>query len=62
MGQTDSAKARGPVETGGFSARTIKSDDGQCLNMDMSYQNSSPQLWGRSNIQASPKQKVLAAE
>ncbi|MBE0607600.1 MAG: hypothetical protein IH610_15100 [Deltaproteobacteria bacterium] len=50
--QAESAQVRGPVETGALSARTVKSEDGQWLNMDVSQQNSSPELWGRPNIQS----------
>jgi len=52
--QAESAQVRGPVETGALSARTSKSEDGQWLNMDVSQQNASPQLWGRPNIQSGP--------
>ncbi len=50
--QPESTQVRGPVETGALSARTVKSEDGQWLNIDVAQQNSSPQLWGRPNIQA----------
>jgi hypothetical protein len=52
--QAESVQARGPVETGALSARTVKSEDGQWLNMDVGQQNSSPQLRGRPNIQSGP--------
>ena len=52
--QAESAQIRGPVETGALSARTVKSEEGQWLNMDVSQQNSSPQYWGRPNIQSGP--------
>ena len=50
--QAESVQVRGPVETGALPARTVKSEDDQWLNMDVSQQNSSPQLWGRANIQS----------
>lgn len=50
--QADSVQVRGPVETGALSARTVTPEDGRWLNMDVSRQNSSPQLWGRPNIQS----------
>ena len=52
--QPESVQVRGPVETGALSARTVDSEDGQWLNMDVSRQNSSPQLWSRANIQSGP--------
>jgi hypothetical protein len=52
--QAESVQVRGPMETGSLSARTVKSKDGQWLNMDVSQQNSSPQHWGRPNIQSGP--------
>jgi len=52
--QAESAQVRGPVETGALSARTVASEDGRWLNMDVSQQNSSPQLLGRANIQSGP--------
>jgi hypothetical protein len=52
--QAESAQARGPVETGALPGQSVKADNGGWLNMDVSQQNSSPQLWGRANIQSGP--------
>jgi hypothetical protein len=52
--QTESGQVRGPVATGALPSRSVKADNGRWLNMDVSQQNSSPQLWGRANIQAGP--------
>jgi hypothetical protein len=52
--QTESVQARGPVETGALPDGSVKAENGRWLNMDVSQQNSSPQLWGRPNIQSGP--------
>jgi hypothetical protein len=52
--QPDSAQARGPVGAGALPGGSVKSGDGRWLNMDVAQQNSSSELWGRSNIQAGP--------
>ncbi|MHB1012377.1 MAG: hypothetical protein ACYC37_05675 [Desulfobacteria bacterium] len=54
VGQTDSWKARGPIVTGALPDGSVKEENGGWLNMDVTEQNSSPELWGRPNIQAGP--------
>jgi hypothetical protein len=50
--EPESAQVRGPVETGALPGQSLKADNGGWLNMDVSQQNSSPQYWGRPNIQS----------
>ena len=50
--QAESVQARGPVETGALPASSVKADNEGGLNIDLSRQNSLPELWGRPNIQS----------
>lgn len=50
--QTESGQIRKPVETGALPDGSVKAEKGRWLNMSVSEQNSSPELWGRPNIQA----------
>jgi len=43
---------REPMETGALPDRSVKGDSEGWVNMDVSEQNSSPELRGRPNIQA----------
>jgi hypothetical protein len=52
--QAESAQVRGPVATGALPSGSVKAENVRELNMDVSQQNSSPQLWGRANIQSGP--------
>ena len=52
MEQADAGEIREPVETGALPDHTVKGDSEGWLNMDVSEQNSSPDLWGQPNIQA----------
>jgi len=52
--QTGSGEARGPVGAGALPGRSVKSENGRWLNMDVAEQNLSPELRGLSNIQAGP--------
>jgi hypothetical protein len=52
--QTESGQVRGPVATGALPDGSVKAENVRGLNMDVAQQNSSPQLWGRSNIQSGP--------
>jgi len=50
--QAATGEIREPVETGALPDGSVKDESGGWLNMDVSEQNSSPELWGRPNIQA----------
>jgi hypothetical protein len=50
--QTEPGQVRGPVETGVLPDQSVKAEHGGWLNMDVSEQDSSPELRGRPNIQA----------
>jgi len=52
--QTESGEARGPVGAGALPGRSVKSENGRWLNMDVAEQNMSPELLGLPNIQAGP--------
>lgn len=49
--QSYSGEIREPVETGALPGRSMRGDSEGWLNMDVSEQNSSPELRGRPNIQ-----------
>jgi len=50
--QAAAEEIRGPVETGALPDGSVTQEHGGWLNMDVSEQNSSPELRGRPNIQA----------
>ena len=50
--QSYAGEIREPVETGALPDRSVAGDSEGWLNMDLSEQNSSPELSGRPNIQA----------
>ena len=52
MEQSDAGEIREPVETGALPEGSVMEDSERVLNMDVSEQNSSPELQGLSNIQA----------
>jgi hypothetical protein len=52
MEQTTAGEIREPVETGALPGRSVKPDSEGWVNMDVSEQNSSPELRGLPNIQA----------
>jgi hypothetical protein len=49
--QSYAGEIREPVETGALPGGSMREDREGWLNMDVSEQNSSPELWGRPNIQ-----------
>ena len=49
---SDAGEIREPMETGALPDGSVTKEDGGYLNMDVVEQNSSPELWGRHNIQA----------
>ena len=48
---SEAGEIREPMETGALPDRSVKGDSDGWLNMDVSEQNSSPELRGRPNIQ-----------
>jgi len=50
--QSDAGEIREPMETGALPEGSVKWDREGWLNIDVSEQNSSPELRGRPNIQA----------
>jgi hypothetical protein len=52
MEQSDPGEIREPVETGALPDRSVETDSEGWLNMDVSEQDSSPQLRGLPNIQS----------
>jgi len=52
MEQSDAGEIREPMETGALPEGSVKWDREGWLNIDVSEQNSSPELRGRPNIQA----------
>jgi len=50
--QQAAGEIREPVETGALPDRSVKGDSEGWVNMEVSEQNSSPELRGRPNIQA----------
>jgi hypothetical protein len=50
--QSSAGEIRGPVETGALPDGSVKIDSQGELNMDVTEQNSSPELRGLPNIQA----------
>jgi hypothetical protein len=48
---SDAGEIREPIETGALPDGSMSGDHGNYLNIDVSEQNSSPELWGRPNIQ-----------
>jgi hypothetical protein len=49
--QSYAGEIREPVETGALPDGSMEEHYGNWLNLDVSEQNSSPELWGRPNIQ-----------
>ena len=52
MDQQATGEIREPIETGALPDHSVKVDSGGWLNMDVSEQNSTPELRGLPNIQA----------
>jgi hypothetical protein len=52
VGQSIAGEIRGPVETGALPDRSVQVDSEGWVNIDVSEQNRSPELWGRPNIQS----------
>lgn len=52
MEQSDAGEIQGPVETGALPDGSVMEDSEGVLNLDVSEQNSSPELRGLPNIQA----------
>ena len=52
MEQSYAGEIREPVETGALPDRSVQGDGEGWVNMEVSEQNSSPELRGRPNIQA----------
>jgi hypothetical protein len=52
MGQSIAGEIREPVETGALPDRSVQVDSEGWVNIDVSEQNRSPELWGRPNIQS----------
>jgi len=52
MNESNVGEIREPLETGALPDGSVKVDSEGWVNMDVSLQNSSPELRGRPNIQA----------
>ena len=50
--QSATGEIREPVETGALPDGSVKVDNEGWVNMDVSEQNRSPELWGHPNIQS----------
>jgi hypothetical protein len=49
----DAGEIREPMETGALpDGRSVTEENGGWVNMDVSQQNSTPEIWGLHNIQA----------